>query len=81
VVEGLDKAAALVGGLPKVELRLTLDPSGIPIRSPYGWCLLRLARWGFTTWDEVESVVGERRLLNEWLSPIPLVFDVGEGCC
>jgi sulfate adenylyltransferase len=33
---------------------------------------------GFMPWNEVESVLRERRLLSGWLFPFPIVFDVSE---
>jgi len=79
----LDKAAALADGLPRLELRPTLGPGGIPVRNPYREVVSIAFGFfspveGFMTWGEVESVVRERRLLSGWLFPIPLIFDVGE---
>ena len=60
-----------------------MGPDGAPIRNPYREVMSIAYGFfspleGFMTWNEVESVLKERRLLSGWLFPFPIVFDVTE---
>jgi len=64
-------------------LRATWGPDGAPIRNPYREIMSIAYGFfspleGFMPWNEVESVLRERRLLSGWLFPFPIVFDVTE---
>ena len=63
----------LIGRSPR-GLRPTLGPDGAPIRNPYREIVSIAYGFfspleGFMPWNEVESVLKERRLLNGWLFP------------
>jgi len=67
----------------RLEVRPTLGPDGAPIRNLYREVMSIAYGFfspleGFMTWNEVESVLRERRLLSGWLFPFPIVFDVSE---
>ena len=67
----------------RLEVRPTLGPDGAPIRNPYREIMSIAYGFfspleGFMPWNEVESVLKERRLLSGWLFPFPIVFDVSE---
>jgi len=67
----------------RLDLKPTLGPDGAPIRNPYREVMSIAYGFfspleGFMPWNEVESVLKERRLLNGWLFPFPIVFDVTE---
>lgn len=83
VIEDRDKAAAMIQGLPSIEIEPTLGPDGSPIRNPYREIMSIAYGFfspveGFMTRNEVESILKERRLLNGWLFPFPLIYDVDE---
>jgi len=67
----------------RLEVRPTLGPDGAPIRNPYREVMSIAYGFfspleGFMPWNEVESVLRERRLLSGWLFPFPIAFDVAE---
>jgi len=67
----------------RLEIKPTLGPDGAPIRNPYREIMSIAYGFfspleGFMPWNEVESVLRERRLLSGWLFPFPVVFDVSE---
>ncbi|MEM4509366.1 MAG: sulfate adenylyltransferase [Pyrobaculum sp.] len=83
VVEDRDKAASMSAGLPRLEIEPTYGPDGAPIRNPYREIMSITYGFfspveGFMTRNEVESILKERRLLNGWLFPYPLILDVDE---
>jgi sulfate adenylyltransferase (EC 2.7.7.4) len=82
VLEG-DAARSYWEVSARLEVRPTLGPDGAPIRNPYREVVSIAYGFfspleGFMTWNEVESVLKERRLLSGWLFPFPIVFDVSE---
>jgi len=82
VLEG-DAARSYWEVSARLEVRPTLGPDGAPIRNPYREVVSIAYGFfspleGFMTWNEVESVLRERRLLSGWLFPFPIVFDVTE---
>jgi sulfate adenylyltransferase len=82
VLEG-DAARSYWEVSTRLEVRPTLGPDGAPIRNPYSEVMSIAYGFfspleGFMPWNEVESVLRERRLLNGWLFPFPIVFDVAE---
>jgi sulfate adenylyltransferase len=67
----------------RLEIKPTLGPDGAPIRNPYREVMSIAYGFfspleGFMPWNEVESVLRERRLLSGWLFPFLVVFDVSE---
>jgi hypothetical protein len=73
VLEG-DAARSYWEVSARLEVRPTLGPDGAPIRNPYREVVSIAYGFfspleGFMTWNEVESVLKERRLLNGWLFP------------
>jgi len=82
VLEG-DAARSYWEVSARLEVRPTLGPDGAPIRNPYREIMSIAYGFfspleGFMPWNEVESVLKERRLLSGWLFPFPIVFDVTE---
>lgn len=83
VVEDRDKAAKMVEGLPCVDIKPTLDPAGTPIRNVYRE-IMSIAYGFFSPLDrfmtrnEVERVLEERRLLDGWIFPYPIVLDLSD---
>jgi hypothetical protein len=68
----------------RLEVRPTLGPDGPPIRNPYREIMSIAYGFfspleGFMQWNEVESVLKERRLLSGWLFPF-LSFGAGGSC-
>ena len=68
----------------RLEIKPTLGPDGAPIRNPYREIMSIAYGFfspleGFMPWNEVESVLRERRLLSGWLFPF-LSFGAGGGC-
>jgi sulfate adenylyltransferase len=83
VVEDADKAKSYWELSTRLEIKPTLGPDGTPIRNPYREIMSIAYGFfspleGFMPWNEVESVLRERRLLSGWLFPFPIVFDVTE---
>jgi len=83
VVEDRDKAAKMVEGLPCIDIKPTLDPAGTPIRNVYRE-IMSIAYGFFSPLDrfmtrnEVERVLEERRLLDGWIFPYPIVLDLSD---
>jgi len=73
VLEG-DAARSYWEVSTRLEVRPTLGPDGAPIRNPYreimsiAYGFFSLLE-GVMTWNEVESVLKERRLLSGWPFP------------
>jgi len=83
VVEDVDRAKSYWELSARLDIKPTLGPDGAPIRNPYREVMSIAYGFfspleGFMPWNEVESVLRERRLLGGWLFPFPIVFDVSE---
>jgi hypothetical protein len=83
VLEG-DAARSYWEVSARLEVRPTLGPDGAPIRNPYREVMSIAYGFfspleGFMPWNEVESVLRERRLLSGWLFPL-LSFGTCGGC-
>ncbi len=84
VVKYRERAERMIQGLPAYEIKPQPDPkTGLPIRHvaheivsiAYGFFS---PLEGFMTRNELESVLKERRLLDGWLWPLPILFDIPE---
>jgi len=74
----------LARGCPVYDIKPTLNEKGVPVRNVYREIMSTCYGFfspveGSMTQAEVERVLTERRLLNEWLFPYPLVFDISEA--
>ncbi len=78
------RAQRMAAGCPTFEIKPTIDKkSGLPIRNVYREIMCICYGFfspleGFMTRNEVERVLKERRLLNEWIFPYPIIFDITE---
>lgn len=70
-------------GCPVLDIKPTLDDKGVPVRNVYREIMS--VCYGFFSpvegsmrQAEVERVLKERRLLNDWVFPYPIVFDVSK---
>ncbi len=84
VIRDKDKAINMAAGAIPYDIRATRDPvSGLPIRNVYRE-IMSIAYGFFSPLDrfmtrnETENVLRERRLLDGWLFPYPMIFDVTE---
>jgi sulfate adenylyltransferase len=73
----------LAKGCPVFDIKPTVDEKGVPVRNVYREIMS--VCYGFFSpvegsmrQAEVERILKERRLLNEWIFPYPIVFDVSE---
>ncbi len=83
VVRDREKANGLMAGCPTFDIKPTYDGE-TPIRNVYreivSTCYGFLSPVeGSMVRNELERVLKERRLLNEWVFPFPLLFDVSEA--
>ena len=83
VVRNPKLAKRLAKGCPAFDIKPTVDEKGVPVRNVYREIMS--VCYGFFSpvegsmcQAEVERVLKERRLLNEWIFPYPIVFDVSE---
>ncbi len=82
VVRNPEIAKKMAAGCPTYDIKPTLL-NGIPIRNVYREIMSICYGFfspveGSMLRDEVERILKERRLLNEWIFPYPLVFDISE---
>ena len=78
------RAERMIQGLPAYELKPTIDKkTGLVVRHvaheimsiAYGFFS---PLEGFMVRNEMERVLKERRLLSEWIWPLPILFDISE---
>jgi len=83
VVRNQKLAKRLARGCPAFDIKPTVDEKGVPVRNVYRE-IMSVCYGAFSPVEgsmcqaEVERVLKERRLLNEWIFPYPIVFDVSE---
>ncbi|MBO8182653.1 MAG: sulfate adenylyltransferase [Archaeoglobus sp.] len=82
VVRNPDRAKKMADGCVAFDIKPTML-DGVPIRNVYREIVSICYGFfspveGSMVRNEVERVLEERRLLNEWIFPYPLVFDVSE---
>lgn len=76
-------AKKLAKGCPVYDIKPTLDEKGVPVRNVYRE-IMSICYGFFSPVEgsmkkaEVERILKERRLLNDWVFPYPLVFDISE---
>lgn len=83
VVKDKNLATKMAAGCPHYEIKPTYDADEMPIRNVYREIMSICYGFfspveGSMTRNEVERVLKERRLLNGWVFPFPLVFDISE---
>lgn len=83
IVRNQDSAIKMAAGCPSFEIKPTLDENGMPVRNVYREIMSICYGFfspleGSMVRNEVERVLKERRLLNDWLFPYPIVFDISE---
>nr|WP_244147496.1 sulfate adenylyltransferase [Thermosulfurimonas dismutans] len=84
VVTDKKVARKMIQGCPTYEIKPTLHyETGVPVRNVYRE-IMSICYGFFSPVEgsmkqaEVERVLKERRLLNEWIFPYPLVFDISK---
>ncbi|MCK4485144.1 MAG: hypothetical protein KAU38_00095, partial [Desulfobacterales bacterium] len=83
VVHDPELGRKLIKGCPTFDIKATLDDSGTPVRNVYRE-IMSICYGFFSPVDgsmhkaEVDRILKERRLLNDWVFPYPLVFDISE---
>ena len=82
VIRDIDAAKKIAGGCTSYDIKPTYD-NVLPIRNVYREIMSTCHGFfspveGSMTKNELERVLKERRLLNEWIFPFPLVFDISE---
>ncbi len=84
VVRDRYKAVKMAAGCPVYDIKPTIDKrTGSPIRNVYREIMSICYGFfspldRFMTRNEVERVLKERRLLDEWIFPFPIIFDISE---
>lgn len=83
VVRDPQLAKKLAKGCPVYDIKPTLSDKGVPVRNVYREIMSTCYGFfspveGSMKEAEVEKVLNERRLLNNWIFPYPLVFDISE---
>ncbi|HEC99798.1 MAG TPA: sulfate adenylyltransferase [Proteobacteria bacterium] len=73
----------LAKGCPVYDIKPTVDEKGVPVRNVYREIMSTCYGFfspveGSMKQAEVERILKERRLLNDWIFPYPLVFDISE---
>lgn len=83
VVRDPGLAKKLAKGCPVYDIKPTLSDKGVPVRNVYRE-IMSICYGFFSPVEgsmkeaEVERILKERRLLNDWIFPYPLVFDISE---
>lgn len=81
VVRDPVRGRKLAQGCPALDIKPTLDDKGVPVRNVYREIMSICYGFfspveGSMTQAELERVLNERRLLNGWIFPYPMLFDV-----
>lgn len=81
VVRDPVRGKKLAQGCPVFDIKPTLDDKGVPVRNVYREIMSICYGFfspveGSMTQAELERVLNERRLLNGWIFPFPMLFDV-----
>lgn len=82
IIRDKGKAESAASGCERFEIKSTTN-NGMVIRNVYREIMSTCYGFfspleGSMTRNEVERILKERRLLNEWLFPFPLMFDISE---
>jgi len=84
VVKDPERAKKMIKGCPTFDIKPTLHyESEVPVRNVYRE-IMSICYGFFSPVEgsmcqaEVERILKERRLLNEWIFPYPLVFDISK---
>lgn len=82
IITDSEKAEATYSGCPSFEIKPTMK-DGVILRNVYREIMSTCYGFfspveGSMTRNELDRVLKERRLLNEWLFPFPLLFDISE---
>ncbi|NPA48379.1 MAG: sulfate adenylyltransferase [Thermodesulfobacteria bacterium] len=84
VITDKEAAKKMIRGCPSYDIKPTLHfETGVPVRNVYRE-IMSICYGFFSPVEgsmkqaEVERILKERRLLNEWIFPYPLVFDISE---
>ncbi len=84
VIRDKEVAKKMIKGCPTYEIKPTLHyETGVPIRNVYRE-IMSICYGFFSPVEgsmkqaEVERILKERRLLNDWIFPFPLVFDISK---
>ncbi len=84
VVKDPERAKKMIKGCPTYDIKPTLHyETGVPVRNVYRE-IMSICYGFFSPVEgsmcqaEVERILKERRLLNEWIFPYPLVFDISK---
>ncbi|WP_334111200.1 sulfate adenylyltransferase [Thermodesulfitimonas autotrophica] len=83
VVTDPARGKKMAKGCPALDIKPTLDENGVPVRNVYRE-IMSVCYGFFSPVEgsmkeaELARVLKERRLLNDWIFPYPILFDVSE---